>query len=227
MASFLVISTGGTIASRAGSNGLVPSLPGEELLSFVPGVERFGEITVLDLLSKDSSNMSPEDWKRSLHVSERRSTITMDFLSSTGRTPWRILPRPSLYASRLRKAHSTDGFHGTIGVPGSDAEDNIEGAFAFLSALFERKQRGVPFSQQADPRTTLPEDSAMNPLLFQVSLSPARCRENGAIVLEHTPVMHEKYPVNVHSELRPDFLVTLFPGFRSRYLSSCRRRQRS
>ena len=54
MAEFLVISTGGTIASRPGTHGLAPSLPGEELITGVRGLERFGRITVLDLLSKDS-----------------------------------------------------------------------------------------------------------------------------------------------------------------------------
>ncbi|MGI6251903.1 MAG: asparaginase domain-containing protein, partial [Aminivibrio sp.] len=63
MAGFLVISTGGTIASRPGSLGLAPSLPGEELLSSLGGLDRYGAITMLDLFSKDSSNMSPEDWK--------------------------------------------------------------------------------------------------------------------------------------------------------------------
>ncbi len=61
MPDFLVISTGGTIASRSGAEGLAPSLPGEELLTFVPDIDQFGNITILDLFSKDSSNMSPDD----------------------------------------------------------------------------------------------------------------------------------------------------------------------
>ncbi|NLB82943.1 MAG: L-asparaginase 1, partial [Synergistaceae bacterium] len=64
MYSFLVISTGGTIASRQGEDGLAPSLPGTELVSYVPEISRFGKISITDLFSKDSSNMSLEDWRR-------------------------------------------------------------------------------------------------------------------------------------------------------------------
>ena len=90
MPDFLVISTGGTIASRSGAEGLAPSLPGEELLTFVPDIDQFGNITILDLFSKDSSNMSPDDWKMMaacLRAEEKTMTV---FSSSTGPIQWPI-----------------------------------------------------------------------------------------------------------------------------------------
>jgi len=225
MASFLVISTGGTIASRAGSNGLVPSLPGEELLSFVPGVERFGEITVLDLLSKDSSNMSPEDWKMiaaCLRAEERyydgflvlHGTDTMAYSASA----------LSFMLPGFEKPVVLTGSMEPIGVPGSDAEDNIEGAFSFLSALIERKQRGVSIAFHNrlihGPRSQkiLSHESTA---FSSINYPQLGYRENGTIVLQHAPVLHEEYPADVGAlELETSiFLVTLFPGFRSRYLS--------
>jgi L-asparaginase len=100
MGEFLVISTGGTIASRPGSHGLTPSLPGEELLSGVREMDRFGRITVLDLLSKDSSNMSPEDWKMMAACLRAEESEYDGFSSFTVRTPWRIPPR--LFPSSFR-----------------------------------------------------------------------------------------------------------------------------
>ena len=225
MASFLVISTGGTIASRAGSNGLVPSLPGEELLSFVPGVERFGEITILDLLSKDSSNMSPEDWKMIAACLRAEEHNYNGFLVLHGTDTMAYSASAlSFMLPGFKKPVVLTGSMEPIGVPGSDAEDNIEGAFSFLSALMEQQQRGVSIAFHNrlihGPRSQkiLSHESTA---FSSINYPQLGYRKNGAIFLEHSPILHEEYPVNVHSlELETSiFLVTLFPGFRSRYLS--------
>ena len=70
---FCVISTGGTIASSPGDEGLTPTMRGEQLLSHIPDLQRSGSVSVVDLLSKDSSNMHPDDWARIARcVLERR-----------------------------------------------------------------------------------------------------------------------------------------------------------
>jgi len=224
LAGFLVISTGGTIASRAGSNGLVPSLPGEELLSFVQGVEKFGEITVLDLLSKDSSNMSPEDWKMialCLRSEEKNydgflvlhGTDTMAYSASA----------LSFMLPGFKKPVILTGSMEPIGVPGSDAEGNIEGAFAFLSALHERKQQGVSIAFHDrlihGPRSQkiLSHESTA---FSSINYPHIGYRNNGIITMEHTPLLQKNYPVDVSTQNLETsiFLVTLFPGFRSKYL---------
>ena len=57
MKDYLVISTGGTIASSKGDNGLKPTITGEDLIRQVPQLEgRAHLIGIEDLMSKDSSN---------------------------------------------------------------------------------------------------------------------------------------------------------------------------
>ena len=60
----LLLTTGGTIASRLTEEGLAPGLGGEELVSMLPGrlAEHYA-ITVLDILQLDSSNIQPEEWQ--------------------------------------------------------------------------------------------------------------------------------------------------------------------
>lgn len=224
MASFLVVSTGGTIASRAGSNGLTPSLPGEELLSFADGVELFGDITVLDLFSKDSSNMSPEDWKMIAACLRAEETNYDGFLVLHGTDTMAYSASAlSFLLPGFAKPVVLTGSMEPIGVPGSDAEDNILCAFSFLSGLHDRGRRGVsiafhnrlihgPRSQKILSHETTAFSSINYPHLG--------CRKNGEVFLEHTPRLQESYPVDVSSmELETSiFLVTLFPGFRSRYL---------
>jgi len=61
MKEVLVLTTGGTIASTKTENGLAPGLAADALISYFeprPGVN----LSVESVMSKDSTNMQPEDW---------------------------------------------------------------------------------------------------------------------------------------------------------------------
>lgn len=62
MKKILMIATGGTIASAGGESGLTPAMTGEELAANVPGIQELCELTVLQLMNIDSTNMRPRDW---------------------------------------------------------------------------------------------------------------------------------------------------------------------
>ena len=62
MKSVLMITTGGTIASRAGAEGLIPQMGSGELLDYAGGLRALYHVDTLDLLNLDSSNMQPDDW---------------------------------------------------------------------------------------------------------------------------------------------------------------------
>lgn len=59
----LVLTTGGTIASGQGDNGLTPSYNGSELFCSIPGIVKNYDLTIRDILHLDSSNIQPEEWK--------------------------------------------------------------------------------------------------------------------------------------------------------------------
>lgn len=62
MKKILFLGTGGTIASSEGEEGLIPTLSAEDLINAVPELEEICEIEAKLIMSKDSSNMQPEDW---------------------------------------------------------------------------------------------------------------------------------------------------------------------
>ena len=64
MKHILLITTGGTIASAAGADGLVPTVSGERLLEHIPEVGTVCDISVTALFNLDSTNMRPEYWLR-------------------------------------------------------------------------------------------------------------------------------------------------------------------
>ena len=64
MKKILLLTTGGTIASRPTEEGLAPGLNGEALAALMPaGVSGHYAITVEDILHLDSSNIQPEEWR--------------------------------------------------------------------------------------------------------------------------------------------------------------------
>ena len=63
MKKILLLTTGGTIASENEGDGLRPGISSEGLPDAVPGLRRRFDITTVDLLNLDSSNIQPEEWQ--------------------------------------------------------------------------------------------------------------------------------------------------------------------
>ena len=62
MKKILLIGTGGTIASEVTQNGLAPELTTEQLLAHIPAISDICEVECIQLLSLDSTNITPEHW---------------------------------------------------------------------------------------------------------------------------------------------------------------------
>lgn len=62
MKNILMIGTGGTIASEAGSDGLTPELDAKRLLSFVPRIAQWCHVDCCQLYNLDSTNLQPKNW---------------------------------------------------------------------------------------------------------------------------------------------------------------------
>ena len=76
----LLLATGGTIASKKSENGLKPQITPEELLEYIPQVKEFCEVSAIQLLNLDSSNMQ----------SGNIMTLMMDLSLHMARIQWHI-----------------------------------------------------------------------------------------------------------------------------------------
>lgn len=63
MKRILLLSTGGTIASRLGKDGLEPELTGAELISSLGDLTGKFDVQVKQILNLDSSNIQAEEWR--------------------------------------------------------------------------------------------------------------------------------------------------------------------
>ena len=64
MKKILLIGTGGTIASEVSDSGLAPELTTEQLLSHIPAISDICDVDCVQLLSLDSTNITPAHWLR-------------------------------------------------------------------------------------------------------------------------------------------------------------------
>lgn len=62
MKRLLLLTTGGTIASEEGKNGLEPGMKSKDFLNHVPGIGLPYQLDTKSLLNIDSTNMQPESW---------------------------------------------------------------------------------------------------------------------------------------------------------------------
>lgn len=60
----LIITTGGTLASANGNEGLVPKLNSNDIFSSIEGITNYFDVQFLELFSLDSSNIQPEEWQK-------------------------------------------------------------------------------------------------------------------------------------------------------------------
>ncbi len=62
MKNILFLTTGGTIASAPGPEGLTPQRSGDELLALLPGLSDICRPVTQSLMDLDSTNIAPADW---------------------------------------------------------------------------------------------------------------------------------------------------------------------
>jgi L-asparaginase len=63
MKKILMLSTGGTIASEPGPEGLVPKVTGEQMVRLIPELGGLCEIDCREIMNLDSTNVQPEEWQ--------------------------------------------------------------------------------------------------------------------------------------------------------------------
>ena len=131
MKHILLLTTGGTIASRPTDEGLAPEMDGEDLARRIPFLTDSYTVTVRDILHLDSSNIQPEEWQLIARaVYDERSgydgivvthgTDTMAYTASVLSFMLRGIPIPVvLTGSQLPIEH-----------PLTDALENLRIAFA-------------------------------------------------------------------------------------------------
>lgn len=227
---FCVISTGGTIASSPGDEGLTPTMRGEQLLSHIPDLRRSGSVSVVDLLSKDSSNMHPDDWVRIARcILERRDEADgFLILHGTDTMAYTASALSYMLLGFDRPVVLTGSMH-PIDVPGTDAIDNVRDSLLFVRELAKRGQMGVsisfggllihgPRSQKILSHTQTAFSSINYPVVGTMDGEGPSLRHRPEFAsAASAPFLRGDAPFRMERSI---LLVTLFPGFLARHLEA-------
>ena len=135
MKRILMLTTGGTIASRPTEEGLAPGMNGTDLAHYLSPLTDNYEVSVRDILHLDSSNIQPEEWQiiaRSVYEAREEydgvvvshGTDTLAYTASALSYMVRNIPIPVvLTGAQLPIEH-----------PLSDGLDNLRTAFAMAAS---------------------------------------------------------------------------------------------
>ena len=226
-----LLTTGGTIASVESDRGLQPGLAGEQLLRVCPGLMGFEhDVAVVDLMSKDSSNMHPSDWlvmadcvrdsaARSDAIVMLHGTDTMAWTASALSYLLNDVPVPVVLTGSMLSAE----------VPDSDVSENIYAAFHFALQLAMYKRRGVSVAFAGlllhGPRITKIDSRRKNAFVGVDYPFLGEMRDRGthkiAWLTAQVPALSAERPWGPSPAVETNVaLVPIFPGLPARFLDA-------
>ncbi|MDR1048255.1 MAG: asparaginase [Synergistaceae bacterium] len=223
---FLLLTTGGTIASAPSENGLVPALPGEKLVEACPPLTNFEhDLEIADLFSKDSSNMNPSDWLEMARAVRRHASAcqAVVLLHGTDTLAWTA----SALSYLLYDVPVPVVITGSMLPPGefgSDVADNIYAAFQFALQLAMYKRGGVSVAFAGTlihgPRTTKLDSCRKNAFASVEYPLLGEMRDKGshkiAWLTPQAPKLSERRPWGLSPVFETDIALTpIFPGMKA------------
>ncbi len=138
MKRILLLTTGGTIASEPGENGLEPKLASGELLTYAKNLQQHYQIDSRDILNLDSSNIQPEEWKIIAHcVYENLDEYDGIIITHGTDTMAYTASMLSFMLQNLHKSVILTGSQMPINATLTDAYTNLYSAFAVVDSGIE------------------------------------------------------------------------------------------
>lgn len=134
MAKILMITTGGTIASKQTDYGLTPLITSEEILELIPGVSDFCEVETLPLFNLDSTNVSPSHWLQIVDCIQKNYDAYDGFVITHGTDTMAYTAAALSYLiQKSKKPIVLTGSQKSIFEENTDAKLNLMHSFIFAS----------------------------------------------------------------------------------------------
>ncbi len=132
MKNILLIATGGTIASSVSEHGLMPAFNADQLLAYLPEIEKLCHITGISIMNIDSTNMLPSLMTHIAKVVYQSYDLYDGFVITHGTDTMAYTASALTYMlQNLRKPIVVMGSQMTIDYEYTDAKQNISDAIRF------------------------------------------------------------------------------------------------
>ena len=131
----LLIGTGGTIASELGENGLKPELTSDQLLRYIPDIDRICRVECEQLFSLDSTNIQPKHWARIAEAIRQHYRAFDGFVVSHGTDTMAFTAAALSYLIQgSPKPIVLTGAQKPIGFETTDSKQNLRDAFTVAAS---------------------------------------------------------------------------------------------
>lgn len=216
MKNILLLSTGGTIASGKGGNGLEPQLKAGDLLTYISELNSDYTFQHEDILSMDSSNIQPEQWqliaKKVFEALDKYDGIIVTHGTDTMAYTASAL---SFMLTNLNKSVVFTGSQLPIDNPHTDARTNLCTAIAAIendikgvTVAFDRKIINGTRSVKVSTMGFDAFESINAPYMGQVFADGMRVYSTST-----SPTTFPIKPTSLESDLCTDVLILkLLPG---------------
>ena len=217
----LLLATGGTIASKKSENGLKPQITPEELLEYIPQIKEFCEVSAIQLLNLDSSNMEPEHWKKIVHAIREYYDAHDGFVIAHGTDTMAYTAAALSYmVQNSTKPIVITGAQKPIDLEITDAKSNLIDSFLYTA---DEKSQGVQivFDGKVIAGTRAKKVRSKSYNAFSSIDFPSLAVIQDGNIMRYLPMLPYEDEVRFYEELDENiFLMKLIPGIRPRVLQS-------
>ena len=221
MKKILFVATGGTIASKKTENGLTPQITPEELISYIPEVEKICEITAVHPFNLDSSNVVPENWSMLVKVIREHYDAFDGFIIAHGTDTMAYTAAALSYMiQNSPKPIVITGAQRPINLDITDAKTNLSDSFYYacddasqgVQIVFDGKVIAGTRAKKVRTKSYNAFSSIDFPCLAMI--------QDGNIMRYIPPVPYEE-EVQFYEELDENvYLIKMIPGIKPRILRS-------
>lgn len=220
MKKILLLGTGGTIASIQTENGLKPALTAPDILSFVPDVERFCNIDVLQVCNIDSTNMAPDYWTMIVEAIRDHYDRYDGFVLTHGTDTMAYTSAALSYMiQNSRKPIVITGSQKPINIDGTDAKSNLRDSIVYACDDYSMNVSLV-FDGNIIAGTRAKKMMARSFNAFHSVNFPILARIQDDHIIRYIPYEPMREPVQFSAEVSDSIcIMKLIPGAKPNMLS--------
>ena len=220
MKKILFIATGGTIASKKSENGLKPQISPDELLSYIPSLNKICEVDTLQLLNLDSSNMEPRHWIMMEECIKEHYDAYDGFVIAHGTDTMAYTAAGLSYMiQNSKKPIVITGSQKPINMDITDAKTNLIDSFTYAS---DDKSQGVSivFDGKVIAGTRAKKVRSKSYNAFSSIDFPSLAVIQDGQIMRYIPMLPYEEEVRFYNQMNENiFLLKLIPGISTQMLT--------
>lgn len=220
MKKILMIGTGGTIASKQTDAGLKPGLTAEDVLAYIPAVEKVCQVETTQVMSIDSTNMTPAHWKNIVRCIEDNYDNYDGFVVCHGTDTLAYTAAALSYMiQNSAKPIVVTGSQKPISKDVTDAKTNLLDSFIYASDD-DSQNVSIVFDGKVICGTRAKKERAKSYNAFSSINFPYLAVIQDGVIVRYIPEVPVKGIPNFYYEMSDKVtLLKLYPGMKPDVLS--------